>query len=149
MLAGFRTLADRATVELARRGYEDVRPAHDFALHSILAGAENASELGRAMSVTKQAAARTITVLEQRGYIAREADAADRRKMRLRITARGMALLREGEAIFEAMRDELEAQVGAESLAAAEDVLRALVGDNTIRLDSPGWASAEADVDGN
>src|SRR4051812_32088104 len=99
MLAGFRTLADRATVELAKRGYEDVRPVHDFALHSILSGAENASELGRAMSVTKQAAARTIAILEQRRYVVREVDPTDRRKMRLRVTDQGLAMLREGEAI--------------------------------------------------
>jgi predicted nucleic acid-binding protein len=41
------------------------------------------------------------------------------------------------------MRDELEALVGAESIAAAEDVLRVLVGDDAIRLDSPGWASSD------
>lgn len=144
MLAGFRTLADRATAELARRGHDDFRPVHDFALHSILSGAENASELGRAMSVTKQAAARTIAVLEERGYVAREPDEADRRKMRLRVTERGTALLREGEAVFDEMRDELEKQVGTESLAITEATLRALVGDNAIRLDSPGSA---ADVD--
>ena len=145
MLAGFRTLADRATAELARRGYDDVRPVHDFALHSILSGAVNASELGRAMSVTKQAAARTITVLEQRGYVMREPDASDRRVMRLKVTDRGEALLREGEAVFDEMRDQLASQVGSESLATTEDVLRTLVGDKAIRLDAPGWAAAEVD----
>lgn len=145
MLAGFRTFADRATVELARRGYDDVRPVHDFALHSILSGAENASELGRAMSVTKQAAARTITALEHRGYVVREADEADRRKLRLRVTDRGTSLLREGEAVFDEMREQLERHVGAEALATAESVLRALVGDNAIRLDSPGWAATGLD----
>ena len=143
MLAGFRSLADRATIELERRGFADVRPVHDFALHSILSGAENASELGRAMSVTKQAAARTITTLEERGYVVREADASDRRKLRLKVTPRGTALLREGEAVFDEMRDELERQVGPAAVAEAEAVLRALVGDDTIRLNSPGWAAAD------
>jgi DNA-binding MarR family transcriptional regulator len=143
MLAGFRTLADAATTELARRGYVDVRPVHDFALHSILSGAENASELGRALSVTKQAAARTIAVLEERGYVARQADETDRRKMRLIVTERGASLLREGEAVFDEMRDRLMKQVGTEQVATLEETLRALVGDNAIRLDAPGWAAAE------
>ncbi len=143
MLAGFRTLADRATAELALRGFDDIRPVHDFALHSILSGAQNASELGRAMSVTKQAAARTIAVLEERGYVERATSETDRRSMRLRVTPRGMALVREGEAIFDEMRDELEGQVGAGALAEAESVLRALVGDNTIRLNAPGWVAAD------
>ena len=115
LLAGFRTMADRATVELARRGYDDIRPVHDFALHAILRGADTASELGRALSVTKQAAAKTIA-----------------------------ALLREGEAIFEELRAQWEEQVGAESLESLADTLRVLVGDRTIRLDAPGWSAGDA-----
>lgn len=79
LLAGFRTLADRAAAELAERGYEDVRPVHDFALHSILSGADSASELARRMSVTRQAAAKTIATLEERGYVERRSDPADGR----------------------------------------------------------------------
>jgi len=93
MLGGFRSLVDAATLELATRGYEDVRPVHDFALRAIAAGADSASELGRRMSVTKQAAARTVTVLEERGYVERKVDPADARRMRLQISARGAALL--------------------------------------------------------
>ena len=50
LLGGFRSLVDGATAELARRGYEDVRPVHDFAMRAIAAGAGNASELGRRLS---------------------------------------------------------------------------------------------------
>ncbi|WP_378143993.1 hypothetical protein ACFJGV_11115 [Cnuibacter sp. UC19_7] len=56
-------------------------------------------------------------------------------------------LLREGEAVFEEMRSELESQVGAGALADAEDVLRALVGENVIRLHAPGWSGGEAGSD--
>jgi DNA-binding MarR family transcriptional regulator len=145
MLAGFRTFADQTTVELAKRGYEDIRPVHDFALHSILSGAADASQLGRAMSVTKQAAARTISILEERGYVAREPDVADRRRMRLQVTERGLAMLREGESIFDEIRDRWAEQVGIESVAALENALRLLVGDNVVRLDSPGWAARDLD----
>ena len=144
LLAGFRTMADRATVELARRGYDDIRPVHDFALHAILGGADSASGLGRALSVTKQAAAKTISVLEDRGYVTREQDPADGRRMRLRVTERGHALLREGEAIFDELRAQWEEQVGPESLVALADTLRVLVGDRTIRLDAPGWSAGDA-----
>ena len=147
MLAGFRTLADRATIELGRRGYPDVRPVHDFALHAIRSGAQNASELGRATSVTKQAAARTIATLEQRGYVSRQVDPADRRKLRLMITERGHSLMSEGEAVFEELRNQLELDVGAEALEQAEAVLQTLVGENAVRLDSPGWSAGGVDGD--
>jgi DNA-binding MarR family transcriptional regulator len=140
LLGGFRAFADRATVELAARGYEDVRPVHDFALQAILSGADNVSELGRRMSVTKQSAAKTIAVLEERGFVAREPDPTDRRRMRLRVTDHGLAMLREGEAIFNELRGQWEAQVGAAAVGDLEGSLRRLLGTNTIRLDKPpGW----------
>jgi DNA-binding MarR family transcriptional regulator len=141
MLGGFRAMAERGSAELARRGYEDFRPVHDFALHSVLNGAENASELGRALSVTKQAAARTIAVLEGRGYLAREPDPADGRKLRLRVTELGLAVLREGEQVFDEMRDALAVQLGEAGMASFEDALRLVVGESPVRLDAPGWAA--------
>jgi DNA-binding MarR family transcriptional regulator len=143
LLGGFRALASRATAELAARGYEDVRPVHEFALQAILAGADNASELGRRMSVTKQAAAQTIAVLEARNYVAREADPADRRRMRLHVTEHGRAMLREGEAIFDELREQWEKQVGASTVSGLEDTLRQLVGNSPVRLDAPGWIAGD------
>ena len=78
LLGGFRTLVDAAIDELADRGYEDVRPVHDFAMRAIAAGADSASELARRLSITKQSAAKTIAVLQERGYVARDTDPARR-----------------------------------------------------------------------
>ena len=61
-------MVDDAVLEFAERGHEDVRPVHDFAMRAIAAGADNASELGRRLSVSKQAAAKTVAVLEERGW---------------------------------------------------------------------------------
>ena len=145
LLGGFRTLADRASAELAARGYPDIRPVHDFALHAILSGAQSASELGRALSVTKQAAAKTIAALEDRGLVAREVDPGDRRRMRLEVTDRGLALLREGESIFDELRAEWEARVGADQLVAIEEALRVVVGTSAIQLSSPGWIAHDSE----
>jgi DNA-binding MarR family transcriptional regulator len=139
LLAGFRTLADQATAQLAQRGYEDVRPVHDFALRAILSGAGSASALGRTMSVSKQAAAKTLSVLEERRYVTREPDSTDRRRMHIRVTDRGLAMLQEGETIFNELREQWEQQVGTPSLSSLEETLSELLGDKSIRLDSPGW----------
>jgi DNA-binding MarR family transcriptional regulator len=138
LLGGFRTLTDGAIVELARRGYEDVRPVHDFALRAIVAGAGNASELGRRLSVTKQAAAKTIAVLEERGYASREAAPGARRR-RLRVTPEGFDVMREGEAIFSALRRKWERKIGAAELERLESQLSTLVGSSAVRFDTPGW----------
>lgn len=146
LLASFRAMADEGSAELSRLGYEDVRPAHDFALHSILSGADSASELGRAMSVTKQAAAKTIATLEERRYLVREPDPADRRRVRLRVTDHGHQLLRDGEAVFDRLRQQWEKQVGADAVAALEVTLRDLVGTRVIRIDAPGWDARDPDA---
>lgn len=146
LLAGFRTMADQGSVELSKAGYDDVRPAHDFALHSILSGADSASELGRAMSITKQAAAKTIALLEDRGYVAREPDPADKRRVRLRVTDHGQAMLAEGEAVFDRLRQRLEEQAGPDAVAALEETLRQFVGSNVIQIDAPGWDARDPEA---
>ncbi|MER6829992.1 MarR family transcriptional regulator [Streptosporangium sp. NPDC000563] len=143
LLGGFRTLVDAAIAELARRGYEDVRPIHDFAMRAIAAGADSASELGRRLSISKQSAARTISVLQERGYVTRDTDPLDARRKRLQVTALGFDVLRQGEAIFDELRDQWEQQIGAAELAALETHLTALVGAMPIRFDTPGWIAQD------
>lgn len=138
LLGSFRTLANAATNELARRGYEDVRPAHDFAMRAIAAGADSASELGRRLSVSKQAAAKSIGLLEERGYVARADDPVDARRKLLQVTPLGEAVMREGEVIFEELRATWEEQIGVEEMTRLEAHLAALVGGMPISLDAPG-----------
>jgi DNA-binding MarR family transcriptional regulator len=143
LLGGFRSLVDAATAELARRGYEDVRPVHDFAMRAIAAGAGNASELGRRLSVSKQAAAKTIAVLQERGYVTRDTDPRHARRMRLQVTPLGFEVLRQGEAIFDELRDQWERQIGTAQLESLETHLAALVGDQPVRFDTAGWMSRD------
>jgi DNA-binding MarR family transcriptional regulator len=143
LLAGFRSLVDAAVVELERRGYEDVRPVHDFAMRAIAAGADNASDLGRRLSVTKQAAAKTIAILQERGYVTRNGDPLDARRKRLKVTSRGHQMLREGEAIFDQLRNQWKRQIGAAQLDSLEKQLTALVGALPMRSDTPGWLAED------
>jgi DNA-binding MarR family transcriptional regulator len=145
LLAGFRTFADRGSEALARRGFDDVRPAHDFALRAIAAGADTPSELARRLTVTRQAAAKTIAVLEERRYIERRPDPTDGRRLRLTITERGEELMQAGDAVFAELRADWEAQVGRVRIAEAEEALRALVGDGVISVDSPDWSTRDLD----
>ena len=141
LLGGFRKLTDAAIVELARRGYEDVRPVHDFTMRAIVAGATNASELGRRLSVTKQAAAKTIAVLEERGYVVRETPANGGRA-HLRVTDEGAKVLRTGESIFNDLRRDWEQKIGAAQLERFESLLTTLVGPSAIRSDTAGWLAS-------
>jgi DNA-binding MarR family transcriptional regulator len=146
LLGGFRLLVDDAILELAERGYEDVRPVHDFAMRAIAAGADDASELGRRLSVSKQAAAKTVAVLEARGYVARGADPLDARRKRLQVTSLGFEVMRVGEAVFDELREEWKRKIGAKRLERLEADLATLVGASTVRIDSPGWIAHSPDV---
>ncbi|WNV91138.1 MarR family winged helix-turn-helix transcriptional regulator [Umezawaea sp. Da 62-37] len=143
LLAGFRSLVDGAMAELAARGHDDVRPVHDFAMRAIAAGADNASELGRRLSVSKQAAAKTIAVLQERGYVSRTSDPADARRKRLQVTPLGFEVLRTGEAIFDELRERWARQIGPAQLESLELHLTTLIGESPIRLDTPGWLARD------
>lgn len=136
---------DAATEELARRGYQDVRPVHDFAMRAIAAGADSASDLGRSLSVAKQSAAKTIAVLEERGYVIREPDPRDARRKRLQVTPLGFEVMREGEAVFDELRTRWEQRLGAAEFARFEGQLATLVGAAPVRFDTPGWIAGDLD----
>ncbi len=140
-LGAYRRMVDDVVAELEAEGYADVRPAHDFALRAIAAGADTASELGRRLGVSKQAAAKTLDVLAERGYVAREADPQDARRKRLSITARGHEMMARGEVLFGRVRDDFAAEIGAARLAQLAADLGTLVGEAPVRIDAPGWVS--------
>ena len=141
MLGGYRKLVDAAVVELEARGFKDVRAAEHYAMVAIDSGADNASELGRRLSVTKQAAAKTIDVLLERGYIKRDADPTDARRKRLMLTPLGTDLVRQGHEIFNELRTRFQRQIGRKELLALEAHLAVLVGGTPIRPDAPGWVA--------
>jgi DNA-binding MarR family transcriptional regulator len=123
LLAGFRSLADEVTRELQVRGHPGVRPAHEFALRAIDAGADTASELGRRLSVSKQAAAQNLAVLERLGYVEREPDPSDARRKRLKVTPHGYDMMAVGGAVLDEVRERWLAELGPH-LSAVEDFLR-------------------------
>jgi DNA-binding MarR family transcriptional regulator len=139
LLGGYRSLVDAATSELASRGHEDFKPIHEFALRAIVAGADSASDLGRRTSVSKQAAAKTIAVLRDRGYVVSAPDPADARRKRLEVTSRGLEVMAQGEAILDSLRSEWARQIGSAEMTRVEAHLALLVGDAAIRIDASGW----------
>jgi DNA-binding MarR family transcriptional regulator len=146
LLSGFRQLAGDATAELSRRGFPGITSANEFAMRAIASGAGNASDLGRRLGLSKQAAAKTIAVLEQRGYVARIDDPKDARRMLVSVTPRGLQAMREGEEIMQDLRAAWSAKVGRDDLARLERTLGTLVGPSLVNPSAPG--SAEMDTDG-
>ncbi|MEU5954919.1 MarR family transcriptional regulator [Streptomyces sp. NPDC047525] len=139
LFGGFRTLIDRLHAELARQGHPDARPAHGFAMQAIGLRGASASEVGRRLGVSKQAAGKTIDRLITLGYAERTDDPADARRKLIRLTPHGIDMLRRSAAIFEELHTEWSKQLGARRLHAMEDDLRAVVPPDAFRLDAAGW----------
>jgi DNA-binding MarR family transcriptional regulator len=139
LFAGFRSVIDDLHAELARRGHPDMRPAHGFALQAIGYGGATATEVGRRLGVSKQAAGKTIERLQELGYVDRAGDDTDRRRKVVRLTRRGIEALASSATIFAEIRARWERELGADRLGAMEHDLRAMAPGETFRLDVPGW----------
>lgn len=138
LLGGFQSMVDEVVAELDRRGHPGVRAAHEFALRAIADGADTASALGRALSVSKQAAAKTIATLERLGYVELAPDPHDARRKRIRVTDRGHEMVAVGATLFDEVRDRWATRIGAAQLDALQDGLATLVGDREPPLTEPG-----------
>ena len=142
LFGGFRTLVDRLHEELARQGHANARPAHGFVLQAIGPAGVTASELGRRLGVSKQAAGKTVDRLVRLGYVERVASSADARAKVVRLTPLGLDLLNRSAAIFDELRSEWVRTLGADQVAAVEAALRAVVPPG-LRVDAIGWFGAE------
>src|SRR4051794_40441385 len=93
LFAGFRAIVDELHAELARQGHPDVRPVYGFAMQAIGRDGATASELGRRLGVSKQAAGKTVDRLVHLGYAERVDDGADARRKLVRLTPHGIDAL--------------------------------------------------------
>ncbi|MFC4561986.1 MarR family winged helix-turn-helix transcriptional regulator [Nocardiopsis mangrovi] len=139
LFAGFRSLVDRLHDEPARQGHPDLRPVHGFAMQAIGPDGASASEMGRRLGVSKQAAGKTVDRLVALGYAERAGDANDARRKPVRLTPRGFDALARSAAIFDDLRAEWAEALGERRLAELESGLRTVVPATGLRLDAAGW----------
>ncbi|NWF27862.1 winged helix-turn-helix transcriptional regulator [Streptomyces sp. PKU-EA00015] len=139
LFAGFRSLIDKLHAELAEQGHPDVRPAYGFAMQAIGPAGASASDIGRRLGVTKQAAGKTVDRLVTLGYAERADDPADARRKLIRLTPHGLDALARSAAVFDELRAEWAASMGPDRLRDLEDALRTVTGPESFRLDAAGW----------
>ena len=139
LFGGFRTLIDQLHAELERQGHSGLRPAHGFAMQAIGPDGATASEIGRRLGVSKQAAGKTVDRLERLGYVGRRTDPDDARRKVAVLTDDGLAMLRRSAEIFDRLREEWARTIGPARLDALESDLRSVAGAHAYRLDAQAW----------
>src|SRR5580698_1488677 len=134
LFAGFRGIIDQLHARLALEGHPDVRPAYGFAMQAIGLDGATATEIGRRLGISKQAAGKTVDRLAELGYAERLDDPADGRRKVVRLTPRGIDSLVRSAAIFAELRDGWARQLGPQRLHELEADLRAVVPSGGFRL---------------
>ena len=87
----YRALIDELHRELARRGYDDLRPVHGFAFQRMTPEGATGNDLANFLDITKQAASQMIDYLEKRGYVTRRPHPRDKREKLVILTEKGWA----------------------------------------------------------
>ncbi|MFC4606095.1 MarR family winged helix-turn-helix transcriptional regulator [Rhodococcus kronopolitis] len=139
LFSGFRSLIDETHRRLAAQGHPEMRPAHGFAMQAIGVAGASASEVGRRLGVSKQAAGKTVDRLEAMGYVSRQPDPSDARAKTVVLTERGVDSLRRSAVIFDELQSEWASAIGADRLRALESDLRTVTGGQGHRLDAQAW----------
>ena len=118
----------RIWVQLASRGYPDIRPSHSQVLANLGLGAVRVTELAERAQVTQQAMGKMLKELERLGYIARDVDDSDRRAREIRLTQKGVNLAEVCLEVVDEVQADYAEKIGAQRLAELEQRLREAVG---------------------
>ncbi|MGA2006915.1 MAG: helix-turn-helix domain-containing protein [Solirubrobacteraceae bacterium] len=130
---------------LAAAGFEDLPRNGAYILGGIVNRGGTAGDLVRQLGVSKQAASQLIDTLVVRGYLDREVNPEDRRRVTVVVTERGRAAAAAVGAGVEAIDEELATLISPGELAALRGGLIALC-DIRDRLEEA--ARAGADITG-
>jgi DNA-binding MarR family transcriptional regulator len=131
--------------ELARAGYDTLRPAHGYALNAILNGRRTASEIAPRLGMTKQGASRLLQHLLEEGYVEQtDAGDDDARRKPFTLTTRGRRAIelsvRIQQRIEEQWGDEIGVRRGNSMREALERVVQARTQpDGELPAVRPAW----------
>lgn len=109
-------------------GYDDLRPAHGFALQVITQGrAVTASELAERLGITKQAGSQLVDQLVERGYVSRATHPSGGRRRLLVLTARGHQHMRDAGSILQQVEKTFTKSIDRHRLAELRSDLIAII----------------------
>jgi DNA-binding MarR family transcriptional regulator len=127
LVAANRCLNDRLVGAVRETGARDIRPAFGFVIRAVDAEEPTVGRLAELLGVTRQAASKLADEMVERGYLLRASDPDDRRRTRLRLSAKGRRVRQRAAAESEAIEAELREAVGDRAVAGLRRALLAFV----------------------
>lgn len=118
-------------VDLA--GFEDYRRTDAAVVRLLGRSPSSIGQIGAALGVTRQAARKFVTGLEQRGFVVTARGASDARQVNVELTRRGDQYARAIRRAIDALDRRLDQRVERAQLLAADAVLRASLPDQEAR----------------
>jgi DNA-binding MarR family transcriptional regulator len=112
---------------LREAGFEDVPKNGAYVIGAISRAGAPLADIIRGLGVSKQAAGQLIDTLVLRGYLEREVDDEDRRRLTMTLTQRGRAAAAVTRKASESVDAKLKKRVGEKSIAEARKVLFQLI----------------------
>ena len=127
LVAANRCLGDRLTAAVRETGARDARPAFGFVIRAVDAEEPTVTRLAELLGVSRQAASKLADEMVRRGYLLRAPDPDDRRRTRLRLSAKGRRVRERAAAESAAIEAELRAAVGDRAVDGLRRALLAFV----------------------
>jgi DNA-binding MarR family transcriptional regulator len=127
---------------LAMRGHHGIRSSHSAVFANLGTGAVRVTELAERARVTQQAMGKMLKEMERMGYVARDIDSGDKRAREIRLTDKGIALVRDCEAVVEAVRSHYASKAGEAQLVQLEECLRHAIGKLEFDYLPRSWADS-------
>jgi DNA-binding MarR family transcriptional regulator len=136
LFAGW-AMAGEVQRRLAADGHEELRFADGFVFQHLVGGPVTIGVLAERLGVTQQAASKSVTDLERRGYVTRRADPADARARLVALTRRGRDAIERARDHRAALAGELADRLGPRRVEAARrlllDAIAELGGEPAVR----------------
>lgn len=111
---------------LATEGFDDLRPAYSPVFQHLERGGTRIGVLAERAQMTNQSMGYLVDALEERGYVERRPDPADRRAALVVITDRGRKEIAAARRLIAEIEHDWEGRIGPRSMAALWEALAAL-----------------------
>jgi DNA-binding MarR family transcriptional regulator len=118
---------DQLRAALAAAGFDHLNRSFGYVARALAAEPLSLRELAGRLDMTSQGALKIVDDMAANGYLERSPDPADRRGVRLRLTARGERALAAARAFHRRFEARLGRRLGARKVAALRAALTSLV----------------------